>query len=72
MSEVDTRVGGLKPLMLIATIAAFVLAVVGAFNRGKLGTIAAGLAVAVIVAVPLVRVVSLERIGGAVATASSR
>ena len=56
MSEVDTPVRGLKPLMLVATVAAFGLAVVGSFSEGRLGNTAAGLAVAVIVAVPLVRV----------------
>lgn len=44
-------------MILVTTVATFVLAVVGSFNRGTLGTTAAGLAVAAIVAVPLVRVV---------------
>ena len=57
MNHVDTPVRGLKPLMLVATIAALALAVVGAFNRGALGTAAAGWAVGIIVAVPLLRVV---------------
>ena len=57
MSQVDTPVRGLKPLMLAATIAAFALAVVGSFSHAKLGTTAAGLAVGIIVALPLVRVV---------------
>lgn len=57
MSELDTPIRGLKPLMLVATIAAFALAIVGSFSRGTLGTTAAGLAVATIVAVPLLRVV---------------
>ncbi len=57
MSEVDTPIRGLKPVMLVATPAAFALAMVGAFVDGRAGTTAAGLAVAVIVAVPLLRVV---------------
>lgn len=44
-------------MMLVATIAAFALAIVGSFDRGTIGTTAAGLAIAIIVAVPLLRVV---------------
>ena len=57
MSQIDTPIRGLKPLMLSATLAAFALAIVGAFIDGRAGRTAAGLAVAVIVAVPLLRVV---------------
>ena len=56
MSELDAPIRGLKPMMLVATVAAFALAIVGSFNRGPVGTTAAGLAVAMMVAAPLVRV----------------
>ncbi len=56
-ARLDTPVHALPPLMLGATIAAFVLAIVGAVVDGRAGTVAAGLAVGVIVAVPLLRVV---------------
>lgn len=57
MTELDTPIRGLKPMMLVATAVAFALALVGSFNRGAIGTTAAGLAVALIVAAPLLRVV---------------
>ena len=43
-------------MMLAATIAAFALSTFGAFKSGTSGTTAAGIAVAIIVAVPLLRV----------------
>ncbi|MCE9623211.1 MAG: hypothetical protein K8R99_12780 [Actinomycetia bacterium] len=57
MSELDTPIRALPPLMLAATIAAFVFATVGAVVDGRAGTVAAGLAVSTIVAIPLLRVV---------------
>lgn len=56
MSELDTQIRGTKPMLLVTTILAFALAIVGSFNSGSVGTTAAGLAVAVIIAVPLLRV----------------
>jgi len=56
MSEVDTPIRGLKPMMLVATISAFALSIVGSFHSGTLGTTASGLAVTTVVAVPLLRV----------------
>ncbi len=57
MNEIDTPIRVFPPLMLIATIAALLLAVIGAVVDGRVGTVAAGLAVGVIVATPLLRVV---------------
>jgi len=56
MSELDTPVQGLKPMVVAATVAAFALSLVGSFTQGTLGTTASGLAIATVVAVPLLRV----------------
>lgn len=57
--RLDTPIRALAPLMLGATVAAFVLAIVGALLGDGVGNVAAGGAVGVIVAVPLIRVVIL-------------
>ena len=56
MSGLDTPIRGLGWGLLLATGVAFVLAIVGSFVGGSVGTTTAGLSVAVIVAVPLLRV----------------
>ncbi len=57
VNKLDTPIRVLPPLMLVATIAALVLATVGAVVDGGAGTVTAGFAVGVIVAVPLIRVI---------------
>ena len=59
MSGLDTPIRGLRPMLLLATGSAFVLAILGSFAGGSLGRTTAGLSVAVIVAVPLLRVLAV-------------
>jgi hypothetical protein len=56
MNELDSPIRGMRPALLAATGAALVLAIIGSFTGGTLGTTTAGLSVTVIVAVPLLRV----------------
>ena len=57
--QLDTPVPGTERLMRVAAIVAFALAAIGALVPGVAGGTAAGAVVAFIVAVPLVRVLSL-------------
>ena len=59
MSDLDPPIRGLRLVLLLATGTAFVLAILGSFANGRLGTTLAGLSVAVVVAVPLLRVLAV-------------
>jgi len=57
--QLDTPVPGTERAMRVAAIVAFALAAIGALLPGDAGRMAAGAVVAFIVAVPLLRVLSL-------------
>lgn len=57
--QLDTPVPGTERAMRVAAIVAFALATIGALLPGDAGRMAAGAVVAFIVAVPLLRVLSL-------------
>lgn len=57
--QLDTPVPGTERLMRVAAVVAFTLATCGALLPGTAGRTAAGTVVAFVVAVPLLRVLSL-------------
>lgn len=57
--QLDTPVPGTERAMRVAAIVAFALAAIGALLPGDVGRMVAGAVVAFIVAVPLLRVLSL-------------
>lgn len=57
--RLDTPVRGTERAMRVAAVVAFILAAAGALLPGDAGRLAAGAVVAFIVAVPLLRVLSL-------------
>ncbi|MBI4884161.1 MAG: hypothetical protein HY826_08910 [Actinobacteria bacterium] len=58
-ARLDSPIAGVAPTLRIASALVLLTSLVGAIVGGNFGTVAAGISVAVIVAVPLLRVAAL-------------